>query len=278
MAVTVLASLTLLPALLGFAGERVELTRWRGLIAAGLVAVALVGVGLKHHARCIVGLPLAVIVLDRRLLRRPAQAGGAPPAAEAAAARPPAYRWSRVIQHRPWPAAIAGAAGPARAGRCPCSACASGFSDESNYAEDTTTKQAYDLLVDGLRRRASTARCSSSPSCPRAPTSPTSTPITEAVAADPGVAFVSAAQPNDPDDPTAVLWNARARRAGPQDEATTELVDRLRDDVLPPAEDAAGVDVAVTGTVAVNVDFSDYLDVAAAVLLRRRARRCRSCC
>ena len=46
VAVTMVASLTLLPALLGFAGERVEVTRWRGLIAAGLVAVALVGVGL----------------------------------------------------------------------------------------------------------------------------------------------------------------------------------------------------------------------------------------
>src|SRR5918998_1467637 len=47
VAITVLASLTLLPALLGFARERVELTRWRGLIAAGLAAVALVGMGLK---------------------------------------------------------------------------------------------------------------------------------------------------------------------------------------------------------------------------------------
>ncbi|MDQ3756980.1 MAG: MMPL family transporter, partial [Actinomycetota bacterium] len=46
---------------------------------------------------------------------------------------------------------------------------------------------------------------------------------------------------------------------GPQEEATTALVDRLRNEVLPPAEKAAGVDVVVTGTVAVNVDFSDYL-------------------
>ncbi len=45
-----LASLTLLPALLGFAGEKIERTRWRGLIAATLVAVGLVGVGLKVPA------------------------------------------------------------------------------------------------------------------------------------------------------------------------------------------------------------------------------------
>jgi len=42
VAVTAIASLTLLPALIGFAGERVEVTRWRGLVAALLVAAALV--------------------------------------------------------------------------------------------------------------------------------------------------------------------------------------------------------------------------------------------
>ena len=44
--VTMIASVTLLPALLGFVGARVEVTRWRGLIAAGLIAVALFGAGL----------------------------------------------------------------------------------------------------------------------------------------------------------------------------------------------------------------------------------------
>ena len=56
VAITVAASLTLLPALLGFAGEKVERTRWRGLIAAGSSPpIALVGVGLgitpAHHRR-----------------------------------------------------------------------------------------------------------------------------------------------------------------------------------------------------------------------------------
>jgi drug/metabolite transporter (DMT)-like permease len=39
---TLIASITLLPALLGFAGDKLEVTRRRGLIAAGFVAVALV--------------------------------------------------------------------------------------------------------------------------------------------------------------------------------------------------------------------------------------------
>jgi RND superfamily putative drug exporter len=48
-------------------------------------------------------------------------------------------------------------------------------------------------------------------------------------------------------------------KGGPQDESTTELVNRLRGDVLPPIEDAAGTPVLVTGLVAGNVDMSQYL-------------------
>lgn len=45
VAVTMIASITLLPALLSFAGDRIEVTRWRGIIAAGFVALTLFGVG-----------------------------------------------------------------------------------------------------------------------------------------------------------------------------------------------------------------------------------------
>ena len=114
-----------------------------------------------------------------------------------------------------------------------------GFADESNFPEDTTTKQAYDLLVEGFgegfngpmllvaelptgvdRRRRSAA-------------------VTDAVAADPGVASCRR--------PIPTTRTTRPRRCGcscpptgPQEEATTELVNRLRDDVLPPVEQATG--------------------------------------
>ncbi|MBI2710404.1 MAG: MMPL family transporter, partial [Actinobacteria bacterium] len=106
VAVTMAASLTLLPALLGFAGSRVEVTRWRGLLAAGLVAVALVGAGLKVQP-LLVGVPLAVVVLVASLafapLRRTVPRRAPRPVEQTAA-----YRWSRLIQRRPWPAALAG--------------------------------------------------------------------------------------------------------------------------------------------------------------------------
>ncbi|MDQ3757588.1 MAG: MMPL family transporter, partial [Actinomycetota bacterium] len=147
VAVTVAASLTLLPALLGFAGERVERTRWRGLIAAGLVAVALVGVGLKFTPLTI-GMPVAVLVLIAGFFVRPLkkEVRHRPPKP---LRETPAYRWSRVIQRRPWTAALVGAVSLLLIA-VPVLSLRLGFSDESNYAADTTTKQAYDLLVTGF--------------------------------------------------------------------------------------------------------------------------------
>jgi RND superfamily putative drug exporter len=254
VAVTVAASLTLLPALLGFAGTRVELTRWRGLISAGLVAVALLGAGLKINA-LFVCIPLAVVVLvagffvdrlKREVRRRPPK-----PLRQTAA-----YRWSRVIQHRPWTSAIAGALALLILA-VPVLGLRLGFSDESNYAEDTTTKRAYNLLVDGFGEGFNGPFVLVA-EVPQGYDLAKLAPIAEAAKADPGVAFMSEPRANNPDNPTAVVWNL-VPTTGPQNKATTDLVDRLRETVLPPAEQAAGVDVAITGTVAVNVDFADFL-------------------
>jgi RND superfamily putative drug exporter len=254
VALTVAASLTLLPALIGFAGERIELTRWRGLIAAGLVAVFFAGVGLDAPA-LVIGAPLAVAVLiagifvgrlKKEVTHRPPK-----PLRETLA-----YRWSRVIQHRPWTAALAGAVVLVILA-LPVFSLRLGFADESNYADDTTTKQAYDLLVEGFGPGFNGPLILAT-ELPDGTDVADLAVITDAVGSDTGVEFLSEPRPNDPDDPTAAMWEL-VPTSGPQDEATTDLVDRLRDQVLPPAEEAAGVDVAVTGTVAVNVDFSGYL-------------------
>ena len=254
VAVTVAASVTLLPALLGFAGHRVELTRWRGLIAAGLVAIALVGVGLKVDA-LIVGIPLAVVVLLAGLFVRPLQRE-IPRRPTRALRDTTAYRWSRVIQHRPWTAAIGGAVALLILA-IPVLALRLGFSDESNFAEETTTRQAYELLVDGFGPGFAGPLLLVAELPPGADIEALAA-VERAAAADPGVAFVSPARLNDPSSPTAAVWTL-APTSGPQDEATTDLVDRLRDRVLPPAEATAGIEVNVTGTVAVNLDFSDFL-------------------
>jgi RND superfamily putative drug exporter len=252
---TVVASLTLLPALLGFAGTRVEATRWRGVVATGFVALGLVGVGLKIGPLAMGGFALAALTvlagsfaapLKRELVRRPPK-----PVRETFA-----YRWSRLIQHHPWRSALAGAlilvvlALPVFGLRL-------GFSDESNFQEDTTTRQAYELLVDGFGPGfngpfflAARVDGAADPAVLEG--------ITAAVGADPGVVFASPAQPNDPAAPTAYRWFV-VPKTTPQDEATTSLVHRLRDDVLVDGEAALGTEIAVTGQVPGTVDFSALL-------------------
>ena len=96
--------------------------------------------------------------------------------------------------------------------------------------------------------------------------------VTDAVAADPDVALRVAGHPERPEEPTAVLWQVTPRTS-PQDEATTQLIHRLRDDVLVDSEAALGhrgrrSPVRSPAT----VDFSHLPQLAHAVLLRRRAR------
>jgi RND superfamily putative drug exporter len=250
----VLASLTLLPAFLGFAGERVEITRWRGLIAASLVAIALVGVGLKITPLT-VGLPFAVIVVIAGFFVKPLKREVPRPAPKPLR-ETTAYRWSRIIQRRPWPAAIIGTV-LLLALAAPVLGLRLGFSDESNYAEETSTRKAYDLLVEGFGPGFNGPLLLVA-EVPAGTTAASLQPVSDAIAADPGVAFVSPPRLNDPANPTAVMWTA-VPTSGPQEEATTQLVDRLRHDDLPPAEEATGVDVLVTGQVAVSTDFAAYL-------------------
>jgi len=255
VAMTMLAALTLLPALLGFAGNRVELTRWRGLVGAALLAVGLLGVGLKVPVLFAVCLPLAVVVLLASLAVRPLREPVPRPAA-----RPRnqtlAYRWSRLIQHHPWPSAIGSVLALVLLA-VPVFGLRLGFSDEGNYAKDTTTRKAYDLLATGFGPGFNGSMLVVS-ELPAGTGDAVLQRISDALASAAGVAFASPAVLNDPDNPTAALWRV-IPSTSPQDERTTELVGRLRHQVLPPVTKGTGLDVSVTGTVAILVDFSDYM-------------------
>jgi putative drug exporter of the RND superfamily len=255
VAVTMVASVTLLPALLGFVGERVEVTRWRGLIAAGLVAIALVGVGLRIDP-LLLGLPLAVVVLAAGFVVAPLK--------REVPRRPPKpmretlpYKWSRLIQRRPWPAAILGA-GLLVLLAVPFFSLRLGFSDEGNFPEDSTTRKAYDLLAEGFGPGFNGPLLLASRLPNGAADLPAAQQVAEALAGTPGVAFASPAIPNDPANPEAVIWRL-IPTTSPQEEATTQLVSDLRSEVLPAATEGTSLDVAVSGSVAANVDFTEYL-------------------
>jgi putative drug exporter of the RND superfamily len=254
VAITVVASLTLLPALLGFAGQKVEITRWRGLIAAGLVALALVGVGLKVSP-LMVGLPLAAIVLVASFVYAPLRKQ-VPPFGQKPIRETLSYRWSRFIQRRPWQTAIVGAL-VLLILSIPVLGMRLGFSDEGNFDRKTTTRKAYDLLAQGFGPGYNGTFLLAA-ELPAGKQLADVAPITQAIRGDRGVALISDPIGNAEQSPTAVLWRMIPTSA-PQDAETTATVNRLRDQVIPPAEASTGVDVALTGGVPVGVDFSNYL-------------------
>lgn len=255
VAITVLASVTLLPALIGFAGENIERTKWRGLLAAGGVAIALVGAGLEAPAVIGAGFGLALITmivgkfvptLQREVQHKPPRAHD----------ETLAYKWSHGIQHRPWLATIA-ASTVLLVVALPVLQLRLGFSDESNFEDSSTTKRAYDLVVSGFGK-GFTGPVFLIAEVSDAQRFGELAAVTKAVQQDPNVASVIGPQPDDPQAPTAARWFVTPK-SGPQDEATTDLVNRLRDDVLPPVEQSTKSEVLVTGLVAANVDMSQYM-------------------
>jgi RND superfamily putative drug exporter len=255
--VTMLASVTLLPAFIGFAGHRIEVTRWRGLIAAGLVSVALLGVGLQIQP-LLVAAPLAVVVVLAGFAVAPLRRE-LPPRRVKPVRETVAYRWSHFIQRHPWPVAL-GTAAVLVAMTLPVANMRLGFSDESNFPEDSTTRQAYELIVEGFGAGAN------GPLIVVAETSgpqdlQTMVALTDAISASDDVAAVAGPIPSNREDPVA-SGAATIRvipETGPQDAATVQLVEDLRDDVIPSVADDAGLEVFVTGSVAAQIDFSSYL-------------------
>jgi putative drug exporter of the RND superfamily len=160
-----------------------------------------------------------------------------------------AHRWSRFIQRRPWPAAIAATiilvalAVPALDLRL-------GFSDAGNLAESDTTRRAYDLLADGYGAGANGPLLLVADSA----ADPALTGVAAAVEATPGVAEVT--PPIAAGDGSAAVMRV-APETGPQDEATYELVHTLRDDVLPAALADSDLEVFVSGATAAGIDFAD---------------------
>lgn len=251
---TMVASVTLLPALIGLAGERIQVTRRSGLIGSLLVAIALVGVALDVSVlRFAVILAIIVVVAGRfpGPLNKPVNLRTDKPLEETAW-----YRWSRMVQRR---AALITVFATLLllVVAVPLLSIQLGFADAGNDPEGTTTRQAYDLLEEGFGPGAN------GPLILVTELGPDATPMeiqaaTATLQQVEGLAQVSPGIPNDPQQPTAALWHL-IPATSPQDQATVDLLHTLRDDVVPQIDDQFGTEILVTGPVAANIDFSDYL-------------------
>jgi RND superfamily putative drug exporter len=249
--VMMIASITLLPALLGFTRERIDSTSRAAAIGVGLfVVLGLAGVitdkvgPLLGGGVLIAALLIGVSYLPfGRSLRQPL-----PHRHEKPREQRLWFRWSRTVQRRPWRAFSVGVLVLALLS-LPVFSIRLGFSDEGNAAKGTTVRQSYDTIAAafGPGSNGPLFLATTDP----AATADNVTTVTDAIAKDPGVAFV---QPAFSVGQGTWAWRVYPKTA-PQDEATSNLVERLRDDVLP----TTNLDVKVGGFTAGGIDFASYL-------------------
>jgi RND superfamily putative drug exporter len=125
-----------------------------------------------------------------------------------------------------------------------------GFPDAGNNPTTTTSRQAYDLAAHGFGKGAN-GPLLLAVRLPAGDADATLTRLSTAVAGTSGVAAVTPPQLNDARD-TAVL--SVIPTTGPQDDATSDLVHRLRDDTIPAATAGTGAEVRVGGITATSID------------------------
>ena len=204
-----------------------------GVVIATSLTVVLSVLAATTLLPALLGL-LGMRVLSRRQRRRLAAAGPEPDEASGLAAR-----WSSYVQKRPRSIA-AGALVVMTVLALPVLSLRLGATDQGNHQDSTTTRQAYDLLAEGFGPGFNGP-------LQVVVDGATRTRWCRRIRATEGVAQVAAAPPSEGVSVIQVVPTT-----SPQSEKTDQLIDRLRDDVIP----AAGTEAHVGGVTAVFKDFA----------------------
>jgi RND superfamily putative drug exporter len=130
-----------------------------------------------------------------------------------------------------------------------------GFADAGSRPTSDTTRRAYDLLSEGFGPGFNGPLLLAAELPHGQADLATLQQLSDTLRQTPGIAVVTPPQPNEAGD-TAIMQVIPT--TSPQDEETTELVKRLRGEVIPRVVDGAGIDVKVGGAPAAVIDFSDY--------------------
>lgn len=164
------------------------------------------------------------------------------------------FAWSRLVQRRPWPFALAGAAVLITLS-LPALSMRLGSADAGSDPTANTSRRAYDLLAEGfgpgfngpLLLAAELPEPESAAALER---------IATALGDVDGVQFVAPIQFNRARDAAVVPVFPDT---SPQDPDTLRLIDRLRDDALPDLSADTGVEVDVGGITALFSDLGETL-------------------
>jgi RND superfamily putative drug exporter len=165
-----------------------------------------------------------------------------------------AARWSHAVQRRPWVAATAATA-LLLALAAPALGMRLGFPDAGNDPPDTMTRQAYDLNTEGFGPGTNGPLVIAA-ELPDPSAKAEVQAFADELRSEPGIAFVVPPRINDAGD--AALMTA-IPTTSPQDKATEDLVNRLRDDLIPSSFSNTGIKVYVGGVTAALEDQSEYM-------------------
>ncbi|WP_344469360.1 MMPL family transporter [Kitasatospora kazusensis] len=222
VALTVLAAITLLPAMLGLLKLRVLSRRQRRELA-GRAPLDVAGAG--------------------------ADAGG-----RAGAEGGAFTRWAHKVEARPLGKAVVALA-LLVAVALPVLSLRLGSSDAGNNPKSSTTRQAYDLMAQGFGPGSNGPLLLVAQS-----TGPQDRQALDHLVAElrttPGVARVAElpVKPGQQVTPVSVVPTS-----SPQSAQTSDLITHLRQDVIPAAEQGTGLKVLVGGATATSADFADVL-------------------
>ena len=242
------SSLTLLPALLGWVGHRIDQTTWAALVAVALVVVgAIVGIVSGASGIFIAGLALAIVLFAASFAIEPLRRF-VPHRHEKSREQQGWYRWSRFIQRRPWPSAIVAVVVLVMLA-IPLLSIRLGFGDYGNYPENATVRKAYDLIADGFGPGSNGPLFVTVEGAAASDEAQLGT-FVAAIEATDDVAF-AVSNPISDSVALVIVYPDSA----PQDAETSTLVHTLRNDVVP----ASGLDAKVGGFTAGANDFSSYL-------------------
>ena len=222
-----------------------------GLLATGIPFVGKMGLGSAIIiAMVAVGavtvLPTLMGAFARRL--RPKRPRDVEPSQRFA-------RWAGLITRRPLAAASVGALVLVLLAM-PLASLRLGQPDDGNDRAGSTTRVAYDRLAEGFGPGFNGPLVLAATIPSGGSGQETLSSVERAVAADRDVAVVSPAELSPAGDAAVMTV---IPKSSPQDERTTELVDRLRDDVLPGATRGSQMDVHVGGATATFQDLADKI-------------------
>jgi RND superfamily putative drug exporter len=246
------------------AAARAAATSGTSVVAAGLIVmVAIAGllvIGVPYIGKMGVGAAIAIgAVVVSALTILPILMGAfgrrlVPKKPEHVQASPAFTRWGEIVTRRPW-ASIAAGVAVLLVFAFPVTQMRIGQPDDGNAASSQTQRVAYDQLTEAFGPGSNGPLLLAVDTPKGAPeTGQQLAGLQKAVASTPGIESVPPATPSE-DGEMATIFAIPT--TAPQDARTSDLLDHLREDVIPRATAGTPLKVSVGGNVAVFEDTSD---------------------